>query len=190
MDDQLHEAPDVTDLDGPRSGSARRIALGVGAVLAGLVLVLGLAVATRGDDDGTASGLLGQRVPAIAGDDVLSGAPFDIDQTRGQWVVVNFFGTWCPGCLVEHPELVSFEQWAEPRGVEMVSVVVNDPPERAAEFFRNEGGTWNVVMDQRTSIDFGVAQLPETFLISPDGTVVAHWTGSITEANLRAELPG
>ena len=71
----------------------------------------------------------------------------------------------------------------------MVSLVVNEPEERAAEFFAEEGGTWNVVPDGRASVDFAVAQLPETFIVSPDGTVVAHFRGSVTEAQLRSVIP-
>ena len=178
------------DEDTVGGGSARKIALAVGAVLLGLVIVLAIAVTTRDDGDGTTgSALLGQRVPAVSGVDVITGAEFDIQQTRGRWVIVNFFGTWCPGCLVEHPELVSFERWADTTDVEMLSLVVNEPGERAASFFAEEGGSWHVVPDGRASIDFAVAQLPETFVVSPDGTVVAHFQGSVTEAQLRGVIP-
>ncbi len=171
-------------------GSARKAALAVGAVLLGLVIVLGIAVSSREDSAGdSGSALLGQRVPEVTGQDVITGARFDIQQTRGQWLVVNFFGTWCPGCLVEHPELVSFERWADSSDVQMLSLVVNEPGERAAAFFAEEGGNWHVVPDGRASIDFAVAQLPETFVVRPDGTVVAHFRGSVTEAQLRSVIP-
>ena len=180
----------IADEDTVGGGSARKTALAVGAVLLGLVIVLAIAVTTRDDGDGTTgSALLGQRVPAVSGVDVITGAEFDIQQTRGRWVIVNFFGSWCPGCLVEHPELVSFERWADTTDVEMLSLVVNEPGERAASFFAEEGGSWHVVPDGRASIDFAVAQLPETFVVSPDGTVVAHFQGSVTEAQLRGVIP-
>lgn len=187
--DTAPSGADTAPAERRKLGPARKAAIGVGVVFLGLLIVLAIGVNGRDDVADGRSFLLGERVPVIAGTDVLTGDEFDIQQVRGQWTVVNFFGTWCPGCLVEHPELVSFESWADANGVAMVSLVVGEPGERAAAFFAEEGGTWNVVLDGRASIDFGVAQLPETFIVAPDGTVVAHLTGSVTEAQLRSSIP-
>ncbi len=167
------------------SGAARKTAIAVGLVVAALIVVLALG---GGDDTSETSALIGKRVPAVAGTD-LQGDFYDIDDRRGQWVVVNFFATWCPPCVAEHPELLATSEWGSARGdVELVSVVFNEPdPRPVRQFFTDRGGDWPVIYGSpRIPIDFQVAQIPETFVVSPRGQVVAHVAGETTQAELQS----
>lgn len=158
------------------AGPARVVSTAVGAILVGLIVLLALA----GDEteDGPTS-LLGKRAPAVAGM-TLDGEQYNIDDHRGSWVIVNFFATWCPGCVNEHPDLVELEQWGRQRGdLEIVSVVFNDPVEQVQEFFDQRGGEWPVLNNSDISVDYKVAQIPETFLVSPSGQVVVHVAGEV-----------
>jgi cytochrome c biogenesis protein CcmG/thiol:disulfide interchange protein DsbE len=64
---------------------------------------------------------------------------------------------------------------------------VNDDDEKAVRaFFEQQGGDWPIVRDDDASIsvDFGVAKVPETWLISPTGVVAQRFTGQVTAALL------
>ena len=75
----------------------------------------------------------------------LSGGDFDIDQHRGQWVLVNFFATWCPPCVEEHPELVEFSE-RNGESVQLVSVAFDDTElDEVETFFADNGGDWPVI---------------------------------------------
>ena len=97
------------DAVGQASGSIARVA----AAIVGVLVVAMIALLARGgvgDQPERVNSILGQRVPLMAGVAV-DGTDYNIDDLRGEWVLVNFFGTWCPPCVAEHPELVELEQW-------------------------------------------------------------------------------
>jgi len=167
--------------------SARNAAIAVGLVVAALIAVLAWG---GGGEVASRSPLIGNRVPELAGTD-LDGRPYDIDDRRGRWVVVNFFATWCPPCVAEHPELLALSEWGRSRGdVELVTVVFNEPdPEPVRRFFAERGGDWPVVYGASSvPIDFQMAQVPETFVVAPSGLVVAHVSGETTAEEMIAVI--
>jgi cytochrome c biogenesis protein CcmG/thiol:disulfide interchange protein DsbE len=172
-------ADDRPGRSAPASSTARRTAIAVGVVVAALIAVLAWG---GGEEVESQSPLVGNRVPSVVGTD-LDGTDYDIDDRRGSWVVVNFFATWCPPCVAEHPELLAVADWGRARGdVEVLSVVFNEPdPEPVRQFFAQRGGDWPVIYGAPSvPIDFQVAQIPETFIVTPGGQVVAHLPGEVT----------
>jgi len=158
-------------------GPARLTSIAVGIAVAALVVLFAIGRDAPVDE---VSQLLGERTPPVAGA-TLDGGTYDIDDDRGSWVLVNFFATWCPPCVAEHPELVELERWGAERGdVELVSVVFNDPADRVAEFFAERGGSWPVIDNPDVPVAFHVAQVPETFLVSPAGQVLLHVESQIS----------
>lgn len=139
---------------------------------------------TGGGDGVAASPLIGEPRPDVFTTD-RNGETIDFAAWDGDWIVVNFFATWCTACIVEHPELVEFENRHAAAGdVHMVSIAFEDSADDVDEFFNTRGGTWPVVIDRGNAgeigLEFGVAQLPETFLISPDGVVVTRLVGGFS----------
>ncbi len=164
------------------SHTARWVAIGVGVVLIAFIAVL--ATRESADSDSISSKLIGQPVPAAQGT-TLDGEAFDIDDQRGRWVVVNFFATWCGPCIAEHPELVAFtEDHAASNDVAVVSVSYGKNAD-LGQFFEKNGGDWPVITDDdgQIALGFGTSMVPESYVISPDGVVVAKFNG-VTQAGL------
>jgi len=156
------------------------VALGVWLALVGLIVLLAVGGNDGDPTAGVSSRIIGQRVPEIRGD-TLDGGAYNIDNARGKWVAVNFFATWCPGCVAEHPELVKFNEQAKENGqAELVAIVFNDPADVVAEFFAENGGDWPVVQASTVAVDFQVSQIPETFLVAPSGVVTHRFQGEVT----------
>ena len=178
-------------------GSARLIAAGVAFVVAALVLVL----ATRdpkGDGFGT-SPLLGKPAKEIQGLNALTGKPVSLSglQSIGiaggngerPFAVVNFFGSWCPPCQVEHPELKAFsEEHAKTGDAVLLAVAYQDNPTDIKKFFAQRGGDWPVIISDRSAVDWGVLKAPETFIVDPEGIIAAKVNGSVTQAGLNRLL--
>jgi cytochrome c biogenesis protein CcmG, thiol:disulfide interchange protein DsbE len=156
-------------------------------VLGGFVAVL----ATSGGPDNTVrSTLIGRTAPTIVGETIDGGA-YDLTEHRGEFVLVNFFATWCVPCIREHPELVRFEERHRAEGdASVVSVVFDSRPNHVRDFFAQHGGEWPVVLDPdgRTALEYGVAGVPESYLLAPDGTVLIKIEGGVTDQDLERLL--
>ena len=137
----------------------------------------------------TKSPLLGKAAPDVVGTLVSTGVPYRLVYRPGRWTVVNFFASWCKQCVDEHNEFLKFSQAHKPSEVELVSVLFDDRVADAKKFFAEHGGTWPVILDDgQVSTDYGVAAVPETFLIAPDGTVVVKYVGTISADGLERAI--
>lgn len=165
------------------------IAAAVGAVLVGLLAVL--ALADPGDSDTAESPLLGRPAPAVRSTTV-EGEPFDLSRRKGSWVVLNFFNSTCVPCRNEHPQLVAFEkaQQSAADPVELYTVVNDDSDDAVSAFFGANGGGWPKVKDDdgAVSVAFGVAKVPETWVIDPSGFVRLRIIGELTEGFLQERI--
>jgi cytochrome c biogenesis protein CcmG, thiol:disulfide interchange protein DsbE len=156
-------------------------ALVVGAALVAVLATRPPATATEVDTP-----LVGQAAPPITGS-TLGGATFRLAALRGRWVVVNFFASWCPPCQQEQPDLVAFAYaHRSPADAALVGVVFDDAASSAHSFMQSTGASWPVVIDPdgQIALNYGVRGPPETFIVSPRGTVVVHLDGPVTEASL------
>ncbi len=165
------------------------ISLGVAAVLAALFIVLANSKSEKPDT--TSSFLLGRPAPAVVST-TLDGKPFDLSRRKGSWVVLNFFQSTCLPCKAEHPELVAFaaQQASIADGAELYTVVKDDTDAAVSKWFAEQGGSWPIIKDDNGSIStaFGVAQVPETWIIDPSGIVVSRYPGTITADSLATDL--
>ena len=61
-------------------------------------------------------------------------------------------------------------------------IAENDDVETVEAFFAEEGGDWPVVYDTdgRFAVAFGVAKVPETWIVDPDGIVRARFISQVT----------
>jgi cytochrome c biogenesis protein CcmG/thiol:disulfide interchange protein DsbE len=143
------------------------------------------AVATLGpasDRIADAFPLKGKAAPLIEGD-TIAGTKLRLGDYQGRWVLVNFMASWCNPCKKEHPELVKFAETHDAMGdAAVISVAANDSEADAKAFFAERGGNWPVIVDSdgTWATKYGMIKLPESYLVSPSGVVVAKFISVIT----------
>ena len=75
-------------------------------------------------------------------------------------------------------------------GVIVLGVAIQDTPGSARDFAKAHGKTYPIALDDtgKTSIDYGVYGVPETFMIDPAGVITHKEAGPVTEKILEGWL--
>jgi cytochrome c biogenesis protein CcmG/thiol:disulfide interchange protein DsbE len=130
-----------------------------------------------------------ERRPAPAFDLVdLDGTRWSLASLKGTPVVLNFWSTWCGPCKQEHPLLL--EAQARWPNVRFLGVIYEDDPARAQAYLRTAGSAYPHLLDPsgKVAIEYGVAGVPESFVIDRDGTILHKQVGPFSPAALEAHL--
>lgn len=118
---------------------------------------------------------------------LFDGSSLRMSELRGRGVVVNFWSSWCVPCQREMPLLTRTAKEVEANSVTFLGVALWDARSDALSFHDRYGAGYPTGPDEtgKIAIDFGVAGLPETFFVRPDGTLSRRWIGELHEAQLR-----
>ena len=165
------------------------------AVVAGLAAAAGVSYQmwSRGSGgaamapDSVVERVLGARVADV------KGGTQNLEQWRGQVLVVNYWATWCTPCREEIPGFVRLQERYGSRGLQFVGIAI-DQPDKVAEFaieFRINyplllGGLETIELLRQAGNRAGV--LPYTLVIDRKGNLVSREHGGLKEAKLERTL--
>jgi cytochrome c biogenesis protein CcmG, thiol:disulfide interchange protein DsbE len=129
------------------------------------------------------SALIGKPAPAFALQalDNRATAFRRADLTAGRVTVLNVWASWCVPCRLEAPML---DRLKILNGVALYGLVYKDKAENARQFLSEVGDPFaRIDLDAqgRAAIDWGVYDVPETFVIDGKGIVRLRYSGPITE---------
>ena len=114
--------------------------------------------------------------------DNLDGKPVSLSDFRGKWVIVNYWATWCPPCLDEIPDLVQLYEDNRDTLVVLGVDFEEVNTEYLREFVDSHMMSYPVMhMEPLPVTPLGPVQgLPTTYIISPQGELVARQEGQVT----------
>lgn len=114
--------------------------------------------------------------------DTLDGPRFDLASHRGQWVVVNYWATWCGPCLEEMPELSALAAMRE--HIAVIGLAYEDIEADEMRAFLSERPVAYPIALIGTDAPpaaFEVPRgLPLTYLVAPDGRLAKSFLGPVS----------
>lgn len=106
----------------------------------------------------------------------------------GKGYIVNFFGSWCPYCRKEIPDMVALQQKYEKQGFTFVGMAFQDNEKTMPDFIWQNNINFPVVMADAVirngfgqKVPGGVRSVPTLFAINRDGRLIEVITGARTK---------
>lgn len=109
----------------------------------------------------------------------INGEPLDLDLFKGQYVLVDFWATWCLPCIAELPYLVEAYQRFSSKKFEIISISLDENELAFRDFIKDRDLSWRQYYDGegfRGELvqKYGVTGIPTLYLVDPQGKVVAY----------------
>jgi thiol-disulfide isomerase/thioredoxin len=128
--------------------------------------------------------IIGDTATEIRGN-LPNGDSFSLNELRGQYVMLDFWGSWCGPCRQTHPQLVELynrfhdQRFNDAKGFEIVSVSVESNRESWLSAIEADGLSWPYHLITMGDFDtpvvksYHVKQIPTRFLINPEGVIIS-----------------
>jgi peroxiredoxin len=109
-----------------------------------------------------------------------SGKMIRLSDFKGQYVLLDFWASWCGPCREENPNVVKAYQKFHGKGFTVLSVSLDQSGKKAnwLNAIHHDGLTWTQVSDLQfwnnaVAVLYGIKAIPQNFLIDKDGKIIA-----------------
>lgn len=103
----------------------------------------------------------------------VDGTSFQFSTLRGRVVVLDIWAAWCDGCEKELPVLDALASRLQPSGAAVVSVSVDEQPDKALKLLRARSWTMTTLYDPtgRVGDAFDPSRMPAVYVIDREGLI-------------------
>jgi thiol-disulfide isomerase/thioredoxin len=115
----------------------------------------------------------GYKAIQFEGTEFTSNKTISLDSYRGKYVYIDFWGTWCGPCIAELPALKKLYSSTKRDKIEFIGIAVDQKPELLESFLKKQNITWPQIISNDIADMYKVTYMPTTFLIGPDGRIIA-----------------
>ena len=115
----------------------------------------------------------------------LNGQTVSSDDLKGSIVVLDFWATWCEGCITEIPAFNRLEQKFRPHGVKVIGLAVQSGWAKDIQKFAKQYKVRYTILvgNNDTVSEYGVISFPATYVIAPGWKLHKKYLGvSATKA--------
>lgn len=134
---------------------------------------------------------IGAKAPEISASD-LEGNPLSLSDFRGQYVLVDFWASWCPPCRIENKHYASLIKTLDGQEFTVFAVNLDNNEKLWTQAARRDHANWPQVSDLEgwnspIASKYGVTALPASFLLDPEGRIIAkNLRGAALDQKLRS----
>jgi len=120
----------------------------------------------------------------------VDGKILQLSDLKGQFVVLNFWATWCVPCIKEMPEFQKAHQSLNHK-VKIIGINLAESKEKVDEYVKAHDLGFPIVLDDfgNVSQEYEVLHLPVTYFITPDGIIREKvFGGGVTQEMIEAKI--
>ena len=97
---------------------------------------------------------------------------------RGKYVLIDFWASWCKPCRLENPHTLELYEKYHDKGFEIYAYSLDEEKENWVNAIAEDGLPWIHTSDLKGwqaegSKAYGVQAIPSTYLINPEGVIIA-----------------
>lgn len=122
-----------------------------------------------------------------------NGKLIHLSSFQGKYLFIDFWASWCQPCRIENPELVKVYEKLKGSQFEILGVSFDKKKERWVKAIEKDGLTWPQVSDLKYLDSemvelYNITNVPMTFLLDPDGKIIAKNLHATDLENILEEL--
>lgn len=107
-----------------------------------------------------------------------AGAAFALKEVKSNYILLDFWASWCGPCRMESPTLVRLYKEYQEKGFTIISVSIDDEQSKWLKAIKKDHYTWTNVSDLKgwqspSAVLYGVTSIPASFLLDKEGRIIA-----------------
>ena len=128
--------------------------------------------------------LVGKKIPEVSLENFNGSKALNIaDVKDNEYMLINFWASWCGPCRIEHPLLMKL---SKENNIKILGVNFKDKKKSASKFLKDLGNPYDFIAKDelgKQSIIFGIYGIPESILINHESLIIKKYVGPISLEN-------